>query len=66
MDNSIMESFFGTLKQEMYYGEKEVSYATIKLKIDNYIKFYNNKRIKRKLVGMSPIQYREHSHQLVA
>ncbi|NCB42129.1 MAG: hypothetical protein EOM59_05865, partial [Clostridia bacterium] len=25
--------------------------------------YYNNKRIKSKLKGMSPVQYRTHSHQ---
>lgn len=26
--------------------------------IENYIDYYNNKRIKRKLKGLSPVQYR--------
>ena len=29
--------------------------------IENYIDYYNNKRIKEKLKGMSPVQYRTHS-----
>ncbi|MCH5586473.1 IS3 family transposase, partial [Shimazuella sp. AN120528] len=28
--------------------------------------YYNNKRIKQKLAGMSPVQYRIHSNQLAA
>ncbi|MCI9246602.1 MAG: IS3 family transposase [Clostridia bacterium] len=29
--------------------------------IIEYIEYYNNRRIKSKLNGMSPVQYREHS-----
>lgn len=64
LDNSIMENFFGILKQEMYYGEKLVSYQELKRRIEDYINYYNCFRIKEKLVGMSPIQYRQHNHQL--
>lgn len=56
LDNSLMENYFGLLKQEMYYGEDRVSYATLK-KIDEYIYFYNNDRIKEKLSGLSPAAY---------
>ena len=54
------------LKQEMYYGEELVSYEALKKKIEKYIRYYNNERIKQKLAGMSPIQYRTHASQLVA
>lgn len=64
IDNSPMENFFGLLKQEMYYGEERVSYSTLKNRIENYIYYYNNKRIKRKLSGMSPVAYRKQDTQL--
>lgn len=57
-DNSVMENFFGILKQEMYYGSKYYSYEELKVAIEKYIKYYNEKRIKEKLRWMSPVQYR--------
>ncbi len=55
-----MESFFGTLKTEMFYGF-EKSYSSLealKSAITEYIDYYNNKRIKLTLKGLSPVQYR--------
>ena len=66
LDNSPMENFFGLLKQEMYYGEKIRTYEELKQDIESYIQYYNNKRIKQKLAGMSPVQYRLHTNQLAA
>ena len=66
LDNSPMENFFGILKQEMYHGEALCSFEELKAKIDRYIDYYNNKRIKQKLAGMSPVQYRIHTSQLAA
>ena len=65
-DNAAMENFFGLLKQEMYYGEALVSYEELKKRIERYIDYYNNERIKQKLAGMSPVQYRTHASQLAA
>ena len=67
-DNAPMESFFGILKQEMYHGEVRCSYDELKRKIEKYIHYYNNKRIKGKgkLKGMSPVEYRIHTDQLAA
>ena len=57
-DNSPMENFFGILKQEMYYGETYCSFEELKMAIDKYIKYYNEKRIKAKLGWCSQVQYR--------
>ena len=65
-DNAAMENFFGLLKQEMYYGEELLSYEELKQKIERYIHYYNNERIKQKLAGMSPVQYRTYTNQLAA
>jgi len=62
-DNGIMESFFGILKSEMFYGY-EKSFQSLKQleqAIVDYIDYYNNKRIKVKLKGLSPVQYRTKS-----
>ncbi|AIM16941.1 transposase [Bacillus sp. X1(2014)] len=65
-DNAAMENFFGLLKQEIYYGEAFISYEELKKKIEKYIDYYNNVRIKQKLAGMSPVEYRIHTSQLIA
>ena len=57
-DNSVMENFFGIMKQEMYYGEVYYSYDVLKQAIDKYIEYYNKQRIKEKLGWMSPVEYR--------
>lgn len=57
-DNSVMENFFGLLKQEVYYGTVYYSYDELKVTIEKYIKYYNEQRIKEKLGWMSPVQYR--------
>lgn len=60
LDNSVMENFFGLLKQEIYYGVVYYSYEELKSEIKRFIKYYNEKRIKEKLGWMSPVQYRLH------
>ncbi len=65
-DNAVIEDFFGILKQEMYYEEELVSYDELKRKIEEYIDYYNNKHIKQKLAGLSPVQYRTQTSQLAA
>ncbi|PLA63182.1 IS3 family transposase, partial [Streptococcus salivarius] len=62
-DNGMMESFFGILKSEMFYGyEKHFrSLEDLEQAIVDYIDYYNNKRIKVKLKGLSPVQYRTKS-----
>ena len=57
-DNSIMENFFGILKQEIYYGKVYYSYEELEQAITKYIDYYNNKRIKQKLGWLSPVNYR--------
>ena len=58
LDNSPMENFFAILKQEMYYGNTFHSYDELKMAIENYIMYYNTKRIKERLSWLSPIDYR--------
>jgi transposase InsO family protein len=63
MDNSLMENFFGILKNEMYYGH-EYEFKTIedlKKAIEDYIKWYNEERINVKRKGLSPLEYRQQS-----
>ena len=62
-DNGMMESFFGILKSEMFYGYEKTfkSIEHLEQAIADYINYYNNKRIKVKLKGLSPVQYRTKS-----
>ena len=64
-DNGMMESFFGILKSEMFYGREKnfKSLNQLEQAIIDYIDYYNNKRIKVKLKGLSPVQYRTKSFQ---
>ena len=60
MDNGLMENFFGILKTEMFYDQED-KYKNIDeliLAIDDYINYYNYDRIKVKLKGLSPVNYR--------
>ena len=64
-DNGMMESFFGVLKKEMFYGFEKTfkSLDQLEQAITEYIFYYNNKCIKEKLKGLSPVQYRIKSFQ---
>ena len=63
LDNAVIENFFGILKSELFYLNKYISIAQLKKDIQEYIKYYNNERIKLNLNGMSPIEYRAHYGQ---
>jgi putative transposase len=58
LDNAAMESFFGILKSEYFYLEKVDNIEDLKAGIRRYIHYYNHDRIKTKLKGLSPVQYR--------
>lgn len=57
-DNAVIESFFGTLKTECLYLEEYRSISELRDAIDGYIYYYNHERIKQKLKGLSPVEYR--------
>jgi transposase InsO family protein len=57
-DNAAMESFFGTLKAEFFRLSRFESIDELKAGIRQYIHYYNHKRIKLKLNGLSPVMYR--------
>ncbi len=58
LDNSMMENFFGIMKSELLYAEKFESPQAFIKALDEYIEYYNNKRIKARLKGKNPVQYR--------
>ena len=63
LDNAIIENFFGILKSELFYTQKFKSTQELKQKINKYIIYYNNERIKSNLNKMSPIKYRAQYYQ---
>lgn len=66
-DNAACEGFFGRLKNEMYYNRTwaDMTMARFIEVVDEYIRWYNQKRIKLSLGGLSPSEYR-HSLGFVA
>lgn len=58
LDNSMMENFFGLMKNELLYRNHYDSVEEFEKELKQYIWWYNNKRIKLRLKGMSPVQYR--------
>jgi putative transposase len=58
LDNAAMESFFGTLKTEFYYASEFREINDLEKGLKKYIHYYNHERIKLKLKGLSPVEYR--------
>lgn len=64
LDNAVMENFFGILKTEFYYPQKFRDVASFIKELKEYIWYYNHERIKTKLKGLSPVEYRNQSLSL--
>jgi len=58
LDNAAMESFFAVLKSEFFYLNKFDSVDALRDGLADYIHYYNHDRIKLKLKGLNPVQYR--------
>ena len=58
LDNAVMENFFGLLKTELLYLQKFDSLAQFRTELEEYLDYYNNRRIKLKLKGLTPAQHR--------
>lgn len=63
IDNSVAENFFGILKSELFYINEYKAIDELEKDIHEYIKYYNNSRIKSRL-KMSPVNYRTHFQKL--
>ena len=60
LDNAVMENFFGLLKSELLYLQSFNSVDHFLSELEDYLHYYNHDRIKAKLNGLSPVQYRTH------
>lgn len=64
LDNAVMENWFGILKTEFFYRRHFDGVDSFKKELREYIDYYNQRRIKHKLKGLSPVQYRLQSLNL--
>ena len=60
-DNCVIENFFGLLKTEFFHDQSFTSVEHFQEELAHYIDYYNNRRIKVKLKGLSPVQFRTQS-----
>jgi len=60
-DNCVIENFFGLLKTEFFHNQVFTSIEDFQIQLSEYINYYNNRRIKVKLKGLSPVQFRSQS-----
>ncbi|HFU5963219.1 TPA: IS3-like element IS1397 family transposase, partial [Escherichia coli] len=56
LDNAVMENFFGHLKEEMYYRRDYRNVEELENAVNEYITYWNQKRIKLSLGGLSPVE----------
>ena len=56
IDNGPMEGFWGILKRERYYGKRFTDRDTLEKMIEDYIDYYNNKRLQRNLGILTPME----------
>lgn len=59
IDNGPMEGFWGILKRERYYGKRFTDRGTLEKMIEDYIDYYNNKRLQRNLGILTPMEKHE-------
>ena len=61
LDNAVAENFFGHFKEEFLRQQRFASLKEFETKLALYIHWFNHERIKIKLKGLSPVQYRTQS-----
>ena len=58
-DNAVIDSFFGTLKAEYFHLAPPNSVDELEAGgMHDYVRYYNHERIKLRLKGLSPVEYR--------
>lgn len=58
LDNEVIENFLGLLKSELVYLQEFESIAHFEKELEEYLEYYNQKRMKAKLKDLSPVEYR--------
>ena len=64
IDNGPMEGFWGILKRERYYGRRFTSREELVGMIEDYITYYNSRRLQRNLGVLTPME--KHAQFLTA
>ncbi|HCR0152321.1 TPA: IS3 family transposase [Klebsiella aerogenes] len=64
LDNACAECFFGALKSECFYTSEFNDIDELKVVLEDYIRYYNTRRISIKLKGLSPVEYRLKAYPL--
>ena len=59
LDNAVIGNVFGLLKSELLYLQDFRSMAYFKQELIEYLDYYNHRRIKAKLKGLSPALHRQ-------
>lgn len=59
IDNGSMEGFWGILKRERYYGNRFTDRNSLVKMIEDYIEYYNTRRLQRKLGVLTPFEKHE-------
>ena len=59
IDNGPMEGFWGIIKRERYYGRRFTDKESLITMIEEYIRYYNNKRLQRNLGVLTPMEKHE-------
>ena len=59
IDNGPMEGFWGILKRERYYGRRFTNRESLVSMVEEYIYYYNNKRLQRNLGVLTPMEKHE-------
>ena len=59
IDNGPIEGFWGIIKCEKYYLNQYDTYEELTAAVDEYIEFYNEERLQKKLNGLSPLEFRD-------
>ena len=56
IDNGPMEGFWGILKRERYYDRRYTSRESLVHMIEDYIHYYNARRVQRNLGVLTPFE----------
>ena len=64
IDNGPMEGFWGILKRERYYGRRFTDRDSLVMMIEDYIDYYNHRRLQRNLSVLTPTE--KHNQYLAA
>lgn len=66
LDNASAESFFHILKVGTVHNHNYATFEQLSNAVSMFIDYYNNDRIRTKLAGKTPVQYRNNSSQLAS